>query len=80
MKSGFVTIVGRPNAGKSTLMNHIVGHKVAIVSEKPQTTRNRIQGIYTTAQGQIVFVDTPAFISPSICWAVYGKGLYPFAA
>ncbi|HCF48863.1 MAG TPA: GTPase Era [Syntrophomonas sp.] len=64
MKSGFVTIVGRPNAGKSTLMNHIVGHKVAIVSEKPQTTRNRIQGIYTTEQGQIVFVDTPGIHKP----------------
>lgn len=64
MKSGFVTIVGRPNAGKSTLMNHIVGHKVAIISEKPQTTRNRIQGIYTTAQGQIVFVDTPGIHKP----------------
>ncbi len=64
MRSGFVTIVGRPNAGKSTLMNHIVGKKVAIVSEKPQTTRNRIQGIYTTEQGQIIFVDTPGIHKP----------------
>jgi GTP-binding protein Era len=64
LKSGFVSIVGRPNAGKSTLMNHIVGRKVAIVSEKPQTTRNRIQGIYTTAEGQIIFVDTPGIHKP----------------
>lgn len=64
MKSGFVSIVGRPNAGKSTLMNHIIGRKVAIVSEKPQTTRNRIQGIYTTDQGQIIYVDTPGIHKP----------------
>ncbi len=64
MKSGFISIIGRPNAGKSTLMNHIVGRKVAIVSEKPQTTRNRIQGIYTSEKGQIVFVDTPGIHKP----------------
>ena len=58
-KSGFVAIVGRPNAGKSTLVNTLVGRKVAIVSPKPQTTRNRIQGIVTKPQGQIVFIDTP---------------------
>ena len=58
-RSGFVAIVGRPNAGKSTLVNRLVGQKIAIVTSKPQTTRNRIQGILTTPQGQIVFIDTP---------------------
>jgi len=58
-RSGFVAIVGRPNAGKSTLVNRLVGQKVAIVTSKPQTTRNRIQGIVTKPEGQIVFIDTP---------------------
>ncbi len=58
-RAGFVAIVGRPNAGKSTLLNRLVGQKVAIVTSKPQTTRNRIQGIVTTTAGQIVFIDTP---------------------
>jgi GTP-binding protein Era len=58
-RAGFVTIIGRPNAGKSTLLNRFVGQKVAIVTSKPQTTRNRIQGIVTRPEGQIVFVDTP---------------------
>jgi GTPase len=58
-RTGFVAIIGRPNAGKSTLLNRFVGQKVAIVTSKPQTTRNRIQGIVTRPQGQIVFVDTP---------------------
>ncbi|HJZ65426.1 MAG TPA: GTPase Era [Candidatus Acidoferrum sp.] len=58
-RAGFVAIVGRPNAGKSTLLNRFVGQKVAIVTSKPQTTRNRIQGIVTNEQGQIVFIDTP---------------------
>ena len=58
-KSGFVTLIGRPNVGKSTLMNHLIGQKIAITSKKPQTTRNRIQTVYTCDEGQIVFLDTP---------------------
>ncbi len=58
-RSGFVTLIGRPNVGKSTLMNHLIGQKIAITSEKPQTTRNRIQTVYTDERGQIVFLDTP---------------------
>lgn len=58
-KSGFVTIIGRPNVGKSTLMNRLIGQKIAITSNKPQTTRNKIQTVYTCEQGQIVFLDTP---------------------
>lgn len=58
-KSGFVTLIGRPNVGKSTLMNQIIGQKIAITSNKPQTTRNRIQTVYTCEEGQIIFVDTP---------------------
>ena len=58
-KSGFATLIGRPNVGKSTLMNHLIGQKIAITSNKPQTTRNRIQTVYTDEKGQIVFLDTP---------------------
>lgn len=58
-RSGFVTLIGRPNVGKSTLMNKLIGQKIAITSNKPQTTRNRIQTVLTTEEGQIVFVDTP---------------------
>lgn len=58
-KSGFVTLIGRPNVGKSTLMNHLIGQKIAITSNKPQTTRNRIQTIYTDERGQVIFLDTP---------------------
>lgn len=63
-KSGFVSIVGRPNVGKSTLMNNIVGEKVAIMSDKPQTTRNTIQAVYTDKDAQIVFLDTPGIHKP----------------
>lgn len=58
-RSGFVTIIGRPNVGKSTLMNHLIGQKIAITSNKAQTTRNRIQTVYTCEEGQIIFLDTP---------------------
>jgi len=63
-KSGFVSIVGRPNVGKSTLLNRLVGQKIAIMSDKAQTTRNKIQGIYTTDKEQIVFIDTPGIHKP----------------
>src|SRR4026209_2303116 len=64
-KAGFVSFVGRPNAGKSTLLNRIVGHKLAIVSDKPQTTRTRILGVKNYPEGQVVFVDTPGVHKPS---------------
>ena len=63
-KSGFVSIIGRPNVGKSTLMNKLIGEKIAIVSDKPQTTRNRIQCIYTDNKSQIIFLDTPGIHKP----------------
>lgn len=63
-KSGFVAIIGRPNVGKSTLMNQVIGQKIAIMSDKPQTTRNKIHGVYTTDTMQIVFLDTPGIHKP----------------
>ncbi|MDD3187335.1 MAG: GTPase Era [Bacilli bacterium] len=65
MKSGFVSLIGRPNVGKSTLLNSIIGKKIVITSNKPQTTRNIIQGIYTNEETQIVFVDTPGIHKPN---------------
>ena len=64
MKAGFVSLVGRPNAGKSTLLNRFAGQKLAIVSDKPQTTRHRITGVYNTPAGQVVFIDTPGIHKP----------------
>jgi len=63
-KSGFVALIGRPNVGKSTLMNQIIGQKIAIMSDKPQTTRNKIRAVYTSEQGQIIFLDTPGVHKP----------------
>lgn len=65
MKAGFVALVGRPNAGKSTLLNRFVGQKLAIVSDKPQTTRHRIVGVHSTPSGQMVFIDTPGIHKPA---------------
>lgn len=64
-RSGFVAIIGRPNVGKSTLMNHLIGQKIAIMSDKPQTTRNKIHGVYTGDNLQIVFLDTPGIHKPN---------------
>jgi GTP-binding protein Era len=63
-KSGFVSIIGRPNVGKSTFLNRVIGQKIAIMSDKPQTTRNKIQGVYTQDDAQIVFIDTPGIHKP----------------
>ncbi|QFT89892.1 GTPase Era [Bacillus sp. THAF10] len=63
-KSGFVSIIGRPNVGKSTFLNRVIGQKIAIMSDKPQTTRNKIQGVYTEDNAQIVFIDTPGIHKP----------------
>jgi GTPase len=63
-KSGFIAIVGRPNVGKSTLLNRVVGQKIAIMSDKAQTTRNKIQGVYTTEDAQLIFIDTPGIHKP----------------
>ncbi|HDR7620407.1 TPA: GTPase Era [Bacillus mycoides] len=63
-KSGFVSIIGRPNVGKSTFLNRIIGQKIAIMSDKPQTTRNKIQGVYTENDSQVVFIDTPGIHKP----------------
>lgn len=76
-KSGFVALIGRPNVGKSTLMNQIIGQKIAITSKKPQTTRNKIQTVYTCDKGQIVFLDTPGIHKAKInlvnTWLMWQK-------
>ncbi|HET9371520.1 MAG TPA: GTPase, partial [Vicinamibacterales bacterium] len=64
MKAGLVSLVGRPNAGKSTLLNRFIGQKIAIVSDKPQTTRHRIIGVRNSGAGQMVFIDTPGIHKP----------------
>ncbi|RSK27884.1 GTPase Era [Bacillus sp. HMF5848] len=63
-KSGFVSIIGRPNVGKSTFLNQVIGQKIAIMSDKPQTTRNKIQGVYTENDAQVIFIDTPGIHKP----------------
>lgn len=75
MKSGFVTIIGRPNVGKSTLINRIVGEKLSITSNKPQTTRNKIQLIHTTQEAQIIFMDTPGIQKPKNKLGTYMLGV-----
>ena len=67
-KSGFITVIGRPNVGKSTLLNDVMGEKLTIISNKPQTTRNKIQLIYTEDDFQAVFLDTPGVQMPKINW------------
>jgi GTP-binding protein Era len=63
-KSGFISIIGRPNVGKSTFLNRVIGQKIAIMSDKPQTTRNKVQGVLTTADAQLIFIDTPGIHKP----------------
>jgi GTPase len=63
-KSGFISIIGRPNVGKSTYLNRVIGQKIAIMSDKPQTTRNKVQGVYTTNDSQMIFIDTPGIHKP----------------
>ena len=63
-KSGFISIIGRPNVGKSTFLNHVIGQKIAIMSDKPQTTRNKVQGVLTTNDTQFIFIDTPGIHKP----------------
>lgn len=63
-KSGFISIIGRPNVGKSTFLNRVVGQKIAIMSDKPQTTRNKVQGVVTSDHSQLVFIDTPGIHKP----------------
>ena len=63
-KSGFISIIGRPNVGKSTFLNHVVGQKIAIMSDKPQTTRNKVQGVVTTEDAQMIYIDTPGIHKP----------------
>ncbi|MCR5261799.1 MAG: GTPase Era [Candidatus Gastranaerophilales bacterium] len=72
-KTGFVAIIGRPNVGKSTLLNKILGQKIVIATDKPQTTRRRIKGIHTTDKGQIIFIDTPGIYKP---WDKFGELLF----
>ena len=72
-KTGFAAIIGRPNVGKSTLLNRIIGQKIVIATDKPQTTRRRIKGIYSTEKGQIVFIDTPGIYKP---WDKFGEILF----
>ena len=67
-RSGFAAIIGRPNVGKSTLMNSLIGEKISIISDKPQTTRNRIQCVLTRPDYQVIFIDTPAFINQGTSW------------
>lgn len=69
-KSAFVAIVGKPNVGKSSLLNLLVGEKIAIISDKPQTTRTRITGVLTEGETQLVFIDTPGLHKPKTSWAI----------
>jgi len=64
-KSGFISIIGRPNVGKSTFLNRVIGQKIAIMSDKPQTTRNKVQGVLTSNDSQMIFIDTPGIHNAS---------------
>ena len=69
-RSAFIAIVGRPNVGKSSVLNRLIGQKIAIVSRKPQTTRTRIMGVVTKGEDQLVFLDTPGLMKPKIPWGI----------
>ena len=78
-KSGFISIIGRPNVGKSTFLNRVIGQKIAIMSDKPQTTRNKVQGVLTLQDAQMIFIDTPGIHKPKHkLGRFYDEGRYKY--